>query len=130
MGAPVTIVNADGSPGSLTATIAANATVVPNGLTFGVTKVAIAASQTAQVLGATGAAGDYLAGLLVSPGTAACGLVSLLDGATSYPVFAGGGVTALPSLIPFWINIGMKCTTAWKVTTGANVTVLAAGQFT
>lgn len=91
----------------------------------------VAAGSTAQVLGATGAAGDYIAGLLVIPATVGCGVVTLLDGATSIPVFVGGGTTALPSCIPFFIPLGMiSASGAWKVTTGANVSVIGVGNFT
>lgn len=91
----------------------------------------VAAGQTAQPLGATGAVGDHIVGLLVIPAVVACGLVTLLDGATSIPVFVGGGTTALPSCIPFFIPLGLKSLNgAWKVTTGANVSVIAIGDFT
>lgn len=90
----------------------------------------VAASQTAQVLGDSGAAGDYLDGLLVIPATASCGAVTLLDNATSITVFAGGGTTALTSLIPFFVPIGaVSANGPWKVTTGANVSVVAVGDF-
>jgi hypothetical protein len=91
----------------------------------------VAASQTAQVLGATGATGDYIAGLLVIPATTAAGAVSVLDGSTSISVFAGGGTTPLTSLIPFFIPLGLTSVSgAWKVTTGANVSVIGIGRFT
>jgi hypothetical protein len=91
----------------------------------------VAASQTAQVIGATGATGDFIAGLLVIPATVGCGAVTLLDNATSISVFVGGGTTALPSCIPFFIPLGMQSVSgAWKVTTGANVSVIAIGNFT
>lgn len=90
----------------------------------------VAASQTAQVLGSSGAAGDYVAGLLVIPAVVACGAVTLLDNATPISVFVGGGTTALPSCIPFFIPLGIKSVSGpWKVTTGANVSVVAVGNF-
>ena len=90
----------------------------------------LAAGQTAQPLGAAGAAGDFLDGLLVIPATTSPGLVTVLDGATSIPVFAGGA-DSVGSLIPFFIPIGAIALGAgWKVTTGANVSVLAIGRFT
>lgn len=91
----------------------------------------VAASATAQVLGATGATGDYLAGVLVFPGTAGCGVVTILDNATTIGTFAGGGTTALPSLVPFLIPVGLfSVSGAWKITTGANVTAVGIGNFT
>ena len=92
----------------------------------------VAASQTDQALGATGATGDYLAGLLIVPATTAAGAVSIKDGGgSSITVFAGGGTTALTTLIPFFVPLGIKSAAgAWKVTTGANVSVIGVGNFT
>lgn len=90
----------------------------------------VAASQTAQVLGATGATGDYLSGLLVVPATTSPGNVLLLDNATSITVFTGGA-SSVVSLIPFFIPLGMYSVSgAWKVTTGTNVSVIGIGNFT
>lgn len=91
----------------------------------------VAASSTAQIMGTTGAIGDYLAGVLVFPGTAACGVVTILDNATTIGTFPGGGTTALTSLIPFMIPVGVFSTSgAWKITTGTNVTCVGIGKFT
>ena len=90
----------------------------------------VAASQTAQVLGATGAAGDDIDGLLVIPATTSPGNVLLLDNATSITVFVGGS-SSVVTLIPFYIPLGMRSVSgAWKVTTGANVSVIGIGNFT
>lgn len=90
----------------------------------------VAASQTAQVMGTTGAIGDYLSGLLVVPATTSPGLVTILDNAISINVFAGGA-TSVSNLAPFFIAIGAKSISgSWKVTTGANVSVIAVGNFT
>ena len=89
----------------------------------------VAASQTAQVLGATGAAGDYLKGLLVTPETAVPGVVTLLDNAISIPLYVGEA--ARTDLAPFFIPIGLVSVSgAWKLTTGANLSVVAIGDFT
>jgi hypothetical protein len=90
----------------------------------------VAASQTAQVLGASGgAAGDFIVGLLIIPATTAPGLVTLLDGATSIPLWLGGTVGA--DLKPFLIELQIRSVTGpWKVTTGANLSVIAVGSFT
>lgn len=113
---------------------------VANGTTIPVTGAdqygkynTIAASQTTQVLtgGGGGASGDYLAYVTVFPGTAACGAVTILDNATTVGTFAGGGTTALPTLVPFTIQVGaFSSSGAWKITTGANVTCVAVGKFT
>jgi len=89
----------------------------------------IAASQTDQALGATGAAGDYLQGLLIVPATTGAGSVSIKDGGgSSISLFVSG---TLPGLVPFYVVMGAKSTAgAWKVTTGANVSAIAFGDFT
>lgn len=90
----------------------------------------VAASQTAQVLGATGGTGDYISGILVIPATTSPGNVLLLDNATSITVFTGGA-TSVSNLVPFFIPLGMiSVSGAWKVTTGANVSCIGIGNFT
>ena len=88
----------------------------------------VAASQTAQVLGVNGAQGDYLERLIIVPATTGPGLVTILDGSTSIPVMVTGGTT---SLTPIVVDIGAYSVSGpWKVTTGANVSVIAVGDFT
>lgn len=90
----------------------------------------VAASQTAQPLGATGVIGDYLAGILVIPATTTPGLVTVLDNAIAIPVFAGGA-GSVSNLIPFYVPIGaFSVSGGWKATTGANVSLWAFGNFT
>ncbi len=90
----------------------------------------VAASQTAQVMGPSGAAGDYISGILVIPGTTSPGNVLLLDNATSITVFTGGS-TSVSNLVPFFIPLGMiSVSGAWKITTGSNVTAIGIGNFT
>lgn len=90
----------------------------------------VAASQTAQVLGTAGATGDYLQGLLVVPATTSPGNVIILDNAVSITVFVGGA-SSVGTLVPFFIPIGAYSVSgAWKVTTGASVSVVAVGRFT
>lgn len=86
----------------------------------------VAASQTAQVLGTTGATGDYLSGLLVVPATTTPGSISILDGSTSISVFVTGTVTVVPFFIPLGI---FSVSGPWKVTTGGSVSVIAIGRF-
>jgi hypothetical protein len=90
----------------------------------------VAASQTAQVIGPTGKFGDYLTGLLIIPATVSPGNVLLLDNATSITIFAGG-TDSVATLHPFFVPILSRSKEgAWKVTTGANVSVIAVGNFT
>lgn len=90
----------------------------------------VAASQTAQVLGSTGASGDLISHLLIVPASVSPGAVTILDNATSITVFTGGA-SSISNLIPFVIPLNMISTSgAWKVTTGASVSVIAVGKFT
>lgn len=91
---------------------------------------AVAASSSAQVLGATGAAGDDIDAVLVIPTTLSPGAVALLDNATSMTIFAGGA-NSLSNLAPFYIALGMKSVSGpWKLTTGAGLSAIATGRFT
>jgi hypothetical protein len=93
--------------------------------------VAVAASATDTVLQASaGAAGDYLQGVLVVPAATDAGVVTIKDNATALISYPGGGTTALLTLTPFFIPVGaVSRSGAWKVTTGANVSILAIGKF-
>jgi hypothetical protein len=93
----------------------------------------VAASQTDQVMGTTGGAGDVIADLMVYPATTSPGAVTLKDGSTTVCTFAGGA-SSVDNLKPFTILpsgiVGAKSVSgAWKVTTGANVSALALGRF-
>lgn len=91
----------------------------------------VAASQSAQVLGATGAKGDYLHRLICTVTTSATGNVVIVDGSgtgilthTILPALAGTGVNVY--------NIELNAVSqdgAWKITTGAGVEVMAIGIF-
>lgn len=91
----------------------------------------VAASQTDQALGATGGTGDYLASLLIIPATTAAGAVSIKDGAGSAITVFTGGTGSVSNLVPFTVPLGIfSAAGAWQVTTGANVSVIASGNFT
>lgn len=105
-----------------------DATLIVNGTGYEV----VAAGQTDQILGATGAVGDYLASILIIPATDAPEAVSIKDGnGSAITIFVGGTSMSTHS---FPVPLGIKCVNAttpgWKVTTGANVSVLATGSFT
>lgn len=88
----------------------------------------VAASQTGQALGTTGAAGDRLRQLVVTVATAATSTVALLDGATSIPL-----VAAVTPIGVYTIDFGQGLVStggAWSITTGAGVSVIAVGDFT
>ncbi|WP_316172417.1 hypothetical protein [Bradyrhizobium sp. SZCCHNRI2049] len=89
----------------------------------------VAAGQTDQVMGTTGAIGDTLLGILIIPATTSPGAVSVKDNATSFTIFTGGA-SSVADLKPFFVPLGMRSASgAWKVTTGANVSVVAIGNF-
>lgn len=88
----------------------------------------IAASQTAQVLGNAGAAGDYLHRLIVTVNTAATSAVGLIDGSLSPILLVPNNIGAGVGVYSIEINAA-SISGAWKVTTGAGVTVVAVGQF-
>jgi hypothetical protein len=90
----------------------------------------VAASQTAQTLGATGGTGDFLSGVLIVPATTSPGNVIILDNAISITIFAGGASSVL-TLHPFFVPLGLiSVSGAWKITTGANVSAVGIGNFT
>ena len=86
----------------------------------------VAASQTAQVLGGTGAVGDYLHRIVVTVNTALTSTVSVLDGSTA--------VMAVPANTPIGVySVEVNAASVsgpWKVTTGAGAEVMAVGRFT
>jgi len=92
---------------------------------FGTFYETVAASQTAQVLGVTGGTGDTLMRLIVTVTTSATSQVTLLDGATSYII-----VPAVTPVGVYQIDIGaVSVSGAWKITTGAGVSVMGVGNF-
>lgn len=107
---------------------AANSTT-PSPVIMSVPYQAVAISQTSKVLGATGAAGDTLSGIIIQPTGTTVGSVIVYDGATAVYTYPGGTVGA--DLRPIIVGMGMTCLGAgWHVTTPANATVLALGKFT
>jgi hypothetical protein len=94
----------------------------------------IAASQTAALCGATGAQYDYLAGVLIVPATTSPGNVLIRDGNGSDITVFVGGATSVGDLRSFVVPLGLYAvagtTAGWRITTGANVSVIAIGKFT
>lgn len=89
----------------------------------------VAASQTDQAMGATGATGDYLESLICVVSTAATSQVQIKDG-------AGSAITVLPNSVgagvgTYILPVGLiSLSGAWKITTAAGVAVIATGRFT
>lgn len=92
---------------------------------------AVAASQTDQVMGATGAVGDFLHKLVIVPATTSPGNVLIEDGtATAITVFTGGA-SSVGDLTPIVLEFNIRSTSgAWEITTGANVSAIGIGRFT
>jgi len=89
----------------------------------------VAASQSDQVLGVTGGVGDFLHKLVIVVATAATAATSIKDGGGSaisiLPNSPGGGIGV------YVVELNIVSTAgAWKVTTGAGVSVIAVGRFT
>ena len=91
----------------------------------------VAASQSAQVLGGTGAVGDYLHRIIITVATAASAAVQIVDGTgtgilthTILPNSPGGGI----GVYNVEIN-AISANGAWKITTGAGSEVMAVGIF-
>jgi hypothetical protein len=90
----------------------------------------VAASQSDQVMGPNGNIGDYLAGVLIVPGTTSPGAVTIKDGGGSAITIFTGGATSVADLKPFYVKLGTKSAAGgWKITTGANVTAIGLGNF-
>ena len=94
--------------------------------------VSVAASQSNQLLGSTGAIGDYFNDVLIIPATSSPGAITIKDGSggSQITIFAGG-TSSLNDLTPFTLDLGFPSRVGgWYITTGANVSVIAAGTFT
>lgn len=92
---------------------------------------AFPASSSAEEAGATGKRADYLSHLIIVPANTSPGAVSIADGSGSAMTLFAGGADSVASLHPFTLYLGMKSTGgAWKITTGADVSVIAVGNFT
>ena len=86
----------------------------------------VAVSQTAQVLGGTGATGDYVHRLIINVITVASAGVTLIDGSTSIVISTAASAVLGP--ISLELNM-LSATGPWKITTGAGATVVAVGIF-
>lgn len=91
--------------------------------------ISVAAGQTGATLGSAGALGDYVSHVLIKPTTTSPGAVTLIDGVTSYVLFAGGA-TSVADTKTFEAAVRVCSRTgAWTITTGSNVAVIVVGIF-
>lgn len=104
----------------------------PGAASGNVTYETVAAGQTDQIMGVTGAVGDFLGTLVITVGTPATSNVSIKDGnGSSIPVLpaaVAGGIGVYT--VPINARAVNATTPGWKVTTGAGSTVVATGSFT
>lgn len=88
----------------------------------------VAAGQTAQVLGSTGAVGDYLSHVVLQPAAVGAGTTTILDGTTVIFTYTAG---SLSDLGPRTVPMGARSVNGpWKITTGSNMAAVAFGKFT
>lgn len=90
----------------------------------------VAASQTDQVIGSGGTGtAQHLSHIVIFPATTSPGAVTLKDGATSKVIFPGGA-DSVSNLVPFTVYLGHDSQNgAYSITTGANVSARAVGDF-
>jgi hypothetical protein len=79
------------------------------------------AEATAEALGTTGAAGDFLHAVIVQANT---GTITIYDGATEFLVIPAATAVGTRYLI------NATATTAWKITTPASTSAIGIGNFT
>jgi hypothetical protein len=90
----------------------------------------VAASQTDQPMGATGAANDLLMSVVIIPTSTSPGAVSIKDGSGSAITIFAGGASSVLTLHPFSVPLNIRSTSGgWKITTGANVSAIGIGDF-
>lgn len=87
----------------------------------------VATSQTDQVCGAVGGAGDFLARVVVTVFTSATGTCAIQDGNDT-------AHTIVPANTPigvYVVELGIRSVIgAWSITTGAGAEAIAIGDFT
>lgn len=87
----------------------------------------IAASQTDQAMGATGATGDLLHSVVCEMSAASVGVVTIKDGGGS----AINIIEAQAAAAHVTVAFDMVSTSgAWKISTGTNTTCIGIGRFT
>lgn len=92
---------------------------------------AVAANQADQVLGGTGAVGDYLYKVIVVPASVDAKAVAIKDGSGSAVTIFAGGTASLTDLKPFEVLLELPSASgAWKITTNTAVSAIGIGTFT
>lgn len=129
----VQLPNADGQTNmanSRPVVIASDQTAISVGQT-GTEYETVAASQTNQVLGATGALNDLLVAVMIIPASTSPGAVTIKDGSNAAITVFAGGASSVSNLVPFSVPLNIRSIQgAWQVTTGASVSAIGIGDFT
>ncbi len=92
----------------------------------------VAASQSDQIMGATGSLDDRLDAVIISVATAATGTCSIKDGnGSAIPLTAANTpIGVYTVLFPNGAKAKNATTPGWKITTGAGATAIGVGEFT
>lgn len=90
----------------------------------------VAASQDDQVIGDGGTqSGQHLSHIIIFPATTSPGVVTLKDGEDAKDIFPGGA-SSVSNLVPFTVFLGHDSKNgAFSITTGADVSARAVGDF-
>jgi len=90
----------------------------------------IDASSTDEAITASGRAGDLIERIIIIPATTSPGAVTIGDGDHDHFTLFAGGASSVPDLSSITLDVGMRSMFGgWRVTTGANVSVLVIGGF-
>jgi len=90
----------------------------------------VTSQQTNQVLGGVGNSGNVLERVVIVPMSVNCGGVSITNGSSSAISLFQGGTSSLSNLSPIVIDLGMRASERWRLTTGSAVMAIAVGRFT
>jgi|KBSMisStandDraft_5_1062788.scaffolds.fasta_scaffold41634_3 hypothetical protein len=94
---------------------------------------AVAAGAGTTVLGTSGASGDFLSSVIITPTTTSPGSVGIKDGTNTAITIFAGGASSVSNLVPFAIPIGATATGGtggWQIVIGGTgVTAIGVGNF-
>ena len=94
---------------------------------------AVAAGAGTTILGTSGASGDFLSSVIITPTTTSPGSVGIKDGTNTAITIFAGGASSVSNLVPFAIPIGATSTGGtggWQIVIGGTgVTAIGVGNF-
>lgn len=113
------------------ATIATNASSTAPSAVVGPGGWEYIPASTTQVMGGSGALGDYLSHVTITPTSTTPGAVQIQDGGGTARTIFAGGASSVSNLVPFAVPLGLTSLAgAWTIITNANETAIAVGRFT